>query len=249
MKYYRIKDWARYETHETRKIKTLSWVPIPNKHDGLSFKRIAKREDATDIFTAWILMLQVASKGPQESRGLLCRDDLPLSPDDLEMMTGFNSGIFSKAYDVLSDANIGWIECYKESPAMPGDHPDEPGRWPIEGRKEGRNRTHQNEASANADGGGDFGMLWSAYPKKVGKASALKAWQRSKHPPIQAVLARLESLKASDQWKKDGGQFIPHPATWINRGGWDDEVGVKVESKTAHYRDFDEQMREQGLTK
>ena len=91
-----------------------------------------------------------------------------------------------------------------------------------------------------------FEAFWKAYPKRIGKAKALAAWKRAKRPALEDVLCRLEALKASDQWKKDGGQFIPHPATWINRGGWDDEVGVKVESKTAHYRDFDEQMRELG---
>lgn len=135
---YRIKDWSRYETHETRKIKSLSWVPIPNKHDGLSFKRIAMRPDACEIFTAWILILQVASKGDQEQRGLLERDGVPLTPDDLGMMTGYGSGIFEKAYKVLSDVSIGWLEVYNESPDMPGDHPDVPGFRPIEGRKEGR---------------------------------------------------------------------------------------------------------------
>jgi hypothetical protein len=27
----------------------------------------------------------------------------------------------------------------------------------------------------------------------------------------------------SAEWTKDGGQFIPHPATWLNQKRWEDE--------------------------
>ena len=70
-----------------------------------------------------------------------------------------------------------------------------------------------------------FGVFWKAYPKKVGKAAALRSWKRSK-PDLQAVLDALKPQVASKQWTKDGGQFIPNPATWINQGRWDDEVAI-----------------------
>ena len=40
----------------------------------------------------------------------------------------------------------------------------------------------------------------------------------------------LQKFTACDQWKKDGGQFIPHPATWLNQEGWDDEPEIKIAS-------------------
>lgn len=70
-----------------------------------------------------------------------------------------------------------------------------------------------------------FQSFWSAYPKKVGKEAARKIWARLK--PSQELLDRM--LRAineqcqSDQWQKDQGQFVPHPATWLNQGRWDDE--------------------------
>lgn len=105
-----------------------------------------------------------------------------------------------------------------------------------------------SDTDTDTDTDQDFDAFWKSYPKRVGKAAALKAWKRAKKPSIEAIIAKLNTLKASDQWRKDGGQYIPFPATWIRRGGWDDEVGVKVESKTSQYKDFDQQMREQGLT-
>lgn len=71
----------------------------------------------------------------------------------------------------------------------------------------------------------DFDAFWSAYPRKVGKKAALKAWQHAKdRPPLADLLASIEANKAGDAWTRDGGQFIPHPATWINQGRWEDEV-------------------------
>ena len=28
---------------------------------------------------------------------------------------------------------------------------------------------------------------------------------------------------------ENNGQFIPHPTTWLNRGGWDDEIEIETE--------------------
>ena len=71
-----------------------------------------------------------------------------------------------------------------------------------------------------------FDRLWEAYPKKIGKDAAARAFAKRK--PDEALLARMLQAVArqrqSDQWRKDGGQFIPHLATWLNQGRWEDEV-------------------------
>lgn len=71
----------------------------------------------------------------------------------------------------------------------------------------------------------DFVVFWKAYPRKVGKKKALKAWcSASDLPPLSDVLAALEKQKQSHDWTKDGGDFIPHPTTWINGARWDDQL-------------------------
>ena len=67
-----------------------------------------------------------------------------------------------------------------------------------------------------------FDTFWAAYPKKTGKTAAQKAWQKAK-PVLAEVLAALTWQVDSDQWRKDGGQFIPNPATYLNQGRWQDE--------------------------
>jgi len=72
------------------------------------------------------------------------------------------------------------------------------------------------------DGGGyplGFVDFWDAYPVKVGKADAARAWAK-KRPPLAKCLQTIAWQKKSRKWL-DG--FITNPATWINRGSWDDE--------------------------
>jgi uncharacterized protein YdaU (DUF1376 family) len=70
-----------------------------------------------------------------------------------------------------------------------------------------------------------FTTFWKSYPKKVGKDAAAKAFVKRK--PTKRLLAEmlnaLEAQKSSHAWTKDGGQFVPQPATWLNQGRWKDE--------------------------
>lgn len=74
----------------------------------------------------------------------------------------------------------------------------------------------------------EFEQFWEAYPRKVGRKAAQKAFQNAQdRPRINDLLAAIATQRASPQWLKDGGQFIPHPATWLNQGRWAD-VAVAV---------------------
>ena len=69
----------------------------------------------------------------------------------------------------------------------------------------------------------DFDRFWAEYPKKIGKAAARRAWTRMK-PPIDAALNTVRVFRDTQAWTREGGRFIPYPATWINRGGWEDQA-------------------------
>ena len=68
----------------------------------------------------------------------------------------------------------------------------------------------------------DFDTFWNEYPRKIGKAAALKAWIKHK-PDIDLVLKALEWQKKSAQWFKNNGLYIPHASTWLNGSRWLDE--------------------------
>lgn len=69
-----------------------------------------------------------------------------------------------------------------------------------------------------------FDRFWAAYPKKVGKDAARKAFDKRKvsEDLLAEMLTAVQAQKGSEQWKREGGQFIPHPSTWLNEGRWQD---------------------------
>lgn len=86
-------------------------------------------------------------------------------------------------------------------------------------REKEKEREIENECYAR----GAFETFWKAYPRKVGKDAARRAFAKVK-VPVETLVAAVEAQKASTQWTKDNGQFIPNPATWLNQGRWEDEV-------------------------
>ncbi|MEO8679239.1 MAG: DUF1376 domain-containing protein [Vicinamibacterales bacterium] len=80
-----------------------------------------------------------------------------------------------------------------------------------------------------------FRRFWAIYPNRKAKGEALKAWQ--KRNPSEAmteiIIAAVERQKLWPDWTKNSGQFIPHPATWLNRGSWEDESTVAVVSRVS----------------
>lgn len=100
-----------------------------------------------------------------------------------------------------------------------------------------QNRTEKKEESSAS---GDAGLtpaprdaelakafetqFWPAYPRRKGKAAAkTKFITRAKHCGVAAIIGGLERAKAEWQRKGTEPDFIPHPATWLNQGRWDDE--------------------------
>ena len=88
-----------------------------------------------------------------------------------------------------------------------------------------------------------FNKFWTAYPKHIAKQSAVKAFEKLKPDEklLEAMLKAIELQKESKQWEKDGGAFIPYPATWLNQRRWEDEL-PQVETDNV----FLQMLREEG---
>ncbi len=95
------------------------------------------------------------------------------------------------------------------------------------GAKQGRNRseTETKRTIIEKKRSNTFDQFWYAYPRKTGKALALKIWQRLNPSPdtITTILTALEWQCLQPDWQKDSGRFIPHPSTWLNGRRWEDE--------------------------
>lgn len=88
-----------------------------------------------------------------------------------------------------------------------------------------------------------FDEFWNAYPKKVAKPAAIKAWVKinPNDETFQKILESVKTKSASPEWIKDAGQFIPHPATYLNGRRWEDmfeapETKETLEAKLRAHR-------------
>lgn len=70
-----------------------------------------------------------------------------------------------------------------------------------------------------------FDEFWAAYPKKVGKKAAWAAWKKVKPDAelFDKIMTAIGRSKATWQWQRENGRYIPNPKTWLNEGRWDDE--------------------------
>ena len=74
-----------------------------------------------------------------------------------------------------------------------------------------------------------FNLFWAAYPRRSAKGAARRAWATVPPLEVDAIMAGLEQAKLHNpQWRKDGGMYIPHPATWLRAEGWLDEFTITL---------------------
>ena len=81
--------------------------------------------------------------------------------------------------------------------------------------------------------------FWDIYPRRVAKKEARKAWAQL-HPDsatVEKMITVLAWQSMQVQWLRDGGQYVPYPASWLRAERWEDEpsdVGqLQLSDKTA----------------
>ena len=102
-----------------------------------------------------------------------------------------------------------------------------------ENKKKNKNKKENKDKCLK---GNDFEFFWQAYPRKEGKKKAQDAFAKVT-VSLEVLLAAIEIQKKTPQWEKDNGQFIPHPATWLDGKRWED---VPVEQNKPNKRELDE---------
>lgn len=156
MKLYRIKDWElHFENNRSKTVGSLRWVPIPNKHDGENFVTIIKSKHGAEIFAAWVLIIQVASKC--QPRGTLMRGNCqPHAPATLSIKTGAPEAWFKLALDFLEE-HTDWLVveevaggCQPPVRQVPENGIEVPRREGIEGREDIEQKEHPLDPATNA---------------------------------------------------------------------------------------------------
>ena len=114
----------------------------------------------------------------------------------------------------------------KQEPEPEGfsEKPEKPKEKKKEKEKE-KKKKNETDPPSGGGGGAGFDLFWESYPRKTGKQEAMKAFARVK-VPLDTLLNALEIQRRSDQWVRDGGRYIPYPATWLNQARWEDDPGA-----------------------
>jgi hypothetical protein len=92
-----------------------------------------------------------------------------------------------------------------------------------------------------------FDEFYQEYPKKKSKAEALKSWQKNKlDGKADMIINDVKERRSKDyDWLKEGGQFIPHPSTYLNQKRWEDEITIDPQDQDT----ADNYLDERGMPK
>lgn len=205
----RIRDFAKFQHFKDR---SPPWVKLyrdilddPDWHelDGDSAKIL--------------VMLWLIASEDETKQGLL--------PDDRKLR--FRLRITEKTLEQSLTKLSHWLERVDIGVISDRYQLDAPERAGEE-TEESRGETEVCSPSASDLTDDGFATFWERYPKKVAKPQAVKAWKKLKPSGqvLAELMAGLDRQKAGEQWQKGAGQFIPHPATWLNARRWEDEISV-----------------------
>ena len=76
---------------------------------------------------------------------------------------------------------------------------------------------------------GDFDSFWKLYPSKVGKANAVRKYNKAiKEASHEEIMAGLSKYCRCDKVSKG---YIQNPSTWLNGGHWKDEYTEAASKK------------------
>ena len=117
--------------------------------------------------------------------------------------------------------------------------------------------TSNRRKREGCDSSPGFTEFWNAYPRKVAKQNALKAWGKTGADDSQSltdtILADVKR-RVDGEWKGKEVQYIPHPATYLNQRRWEDESSATdtVEDeyfpRYHEYHEGDEFIEPEGCT-
>jgi len=72
-----------------------------------------------------------------------------------------------------------------------------------------------------------FENFWSQYPKKVGKLTAKRSWEKLSQENQQKALEAIVEHRKYWVAKGTDWEFIPHASTWLNQERFEDELVIE----------------------
>ena len=71
-----------------------------------------------------------------------------------------------------------------------------------------------------------FWEIWPRSTRKQAKGKCLETWKKARAECLaDEVLAHVKALAASDEWRRDGGRYVPAPLVYLNQRRWEGADG------------------------
>jgi hypothetical protein len=137
-------------------------------------------------------------------------------------------GYLTRSQDRNPDGTLShtvWTTCDPETAPQQGSRPQPD--YPATAKPATANQLYKNTEVKNTEyknmpTASLFEDFWAIYPRKVGKGSAQKAFAKATETTADYLIVQGATDLANDP-NLPLIQFIPYPATWLNREGWNDE--------------------------
>jgi hypothetical protein len=214
------------------------------------FGLVAKKAGARigDVLAVWAFLLETASA--DEDRGTIGELDF----EAIEHLFDLEEGMAVRILDAMTargliagsriaswdkrqpkreregDLSTDRVKAFRERQRQ------ETPRNDVERQETPRGEKRREEKKENIPPG--FALFWDSWPKsdrKQAQGKCLAAWKKAGAEPHAALIVAHVSSMKSGPWRKDGGQYIPAPLTYLNQRRWegadaandDDPYGLK----------------------
>lgn len=184
------------------------------------------------------------------NRGPLLRSDSNLAK--ISRMTGSEWKTIKDTVLAFFEDDHGYLRCQwldeamkaagdRRSAHQKGAQQTNSARWGSESPSESLNLESDDEGKPPWEKAFDE-QFWPKYPRKIDKKGCKTTFKRLVNHDkvhIDRILRGLDWWLTSDQWEKENGTYVPHPATWLNQRRWEaaeDQIVAQREQESNQRR-------------
>jgi hypothetical protein len=205
MGYLRVKNWEEFQHYKDR---NPPWIKLHRTLlDDYEFSRLQDASKA-HLMLIWLFASQKNGRIPDDPAFLKRKLGLEKEPN-LKLLVDHGLLIPEQ------NASESLADCNQVAP-----------------REETEKRQRREVLVAPS---GAFLRFWSAWPKSSRKQAQGQCWRVWMRADLDqhalAITEHLESLKASADWLKDGGQYVPAPLVYLNQRRWEGAEAPAIERK------------------
>lgn len=225
-----IVDWAdNFTNSDSRKVKHLSWLPIPTK-EGEHYCAMMCESNGAEIYGVWIALVIMASKCPVRGR-LIKANGEPHDFRSISQRTRISERILKRCIEWL-DNETDWVELVDwtddagissaHAKKSSGNHPETPGNFPGKAGSE-----------SGCDSGESGKRPYDIEHRDIENMDRTEQALRSTGLPSKKgegsqsdVFSRVKALKSSGGWYVETEQSLAATAAevfgkeWQGIGGW-----------------------------